>query len=119
MSLWYRLSKCHKFVQYKSEFVQYKNLVENQLSQKIKIDRTDNRTECINKQFDEFLANSGIKRQTTHEQLGVTERMDREAKSVTLKKIRLTKRKKKETSWTRSQSNAFYCITAVNAQNSC
>lgn len=63
------------------EFVKFKTFVENQTSHKIKVLRTDNGTEYVNKNFGDFLKKHGIKHQKTvphtPEQNGVSERMNR------------------------------------------
>lgn len=65
----------------KSVFAKYKNEVENQLDKKIKILRTDNGTEYMNKDVSKFLTDCGIRHQTstpyTPEQNGLAERMNR------------------------------------------
>lgn len=65
----------------KSVFERFKNEVENELEKRIKILRTDNGKEYCNKVFLKFLADSGIKHQTstpyTPEQNGLAERMNR------------------------------------------
>lgn len=64
-----------------AEFVRYKNFVENQCSQKIKIFRTDNGTEFCNGQFTQLLEKCGIHHQKSapyvHEQHGAAERINR------------------------------------------
>lgn len=63
------------------KFVDFKNTVENQCSNKIKILRTDNGTEYVNNRFSKFLRKHGIVHQKTcpytPEQNGVAERMNR------------------------------------------
>lgn len=64
-----------------SEFVKFKNLVENQCSRKIKVFRSDNGTEYVNKQFEKLFEKCGIVHQKTTpytpQQNGVSERMNR------------------------------------------
>lgn len=73
------------FLTHKSEvstkFVEYKRLVENQTSHKIKFLQSDNGTEFRNAAMDEILRNSGIRRRLTvaytPQQNGVAERKNR------------------------------------------
>lgn len=73
------------FIKNKNEvfekFLEFKNRVENELSTKIKILRSDNGTEYKNNIFEAFLKKSGILHQTstpyTPEQNGLSERMNR------------------------------------------
>lgn len=73
------------FLRYKSEalekFKEFKHEVENQLDAHIKILRTDNGLEYVNKGFSDFLKGAGIIHQTTTpytpEQNGTAERMNR------------------------------------------
>lgn len=62
-------------------FHDFKCEVENELGKRIKIIRTDNGTEYCNKDFSKYLADSGIKHQTTTpytpEQNGLSERKNR------------------------------------------
>ena len=62
-------------------FKEYVSMVERQTGQKVKTLRSDNGTEYVNKDFDFFLKNTGIKRQLTvpytPEQNGVAERKNR------------------------------------------
>lgn len=64
-----------------SKFVQFKTSVENETERKIKILRSDNGTEYINKNFQEFCAKNGIKHETTvpysPQQNGLSERVNR------------------------------------------
>lgn len=64
-----------------AKFVDFKAYVENQLSSKIKILRSDNGKEYMNKNFEKLCAVSGIKHETTvpytPEQNGMCERMNR------------------------------------------
>lgn len=64
-----------------SKFVIYKKLVENQLDSTIKIVRSDNGTEYVNKNFEELFAKSGIKHEKSTpyspQQNGLSERMNR------------------------------------------
>lgn len=63
------------------KFVQFKTLVENQTNNKVKVLRTDNGTEYINKNFDKFCVEHGIKHEKsapyTPQQNGLSERMNR------------------------------------------
>lgn len=63
------------------KFVMYKKLVENQLDMKIKIVRSDNGTEFVNKSFMEFYTRHGIKQEKSTpyspQQNGLAERMNR------------------------------------------
>jgi hypothetical protein len=63
------------------KFKQYKALVENEISHKIKMLRSDNEAEFVSKKFDAFLADCGIQRQTnvpySPQQNGVAERANR------------------------------------------
>lgn len=63
------------------KFIEYKNRVENELNKKIKILRSDNGTEYVNKNFNNYLKKFGIIHQTTNpytpEQNGLSERMNR------------------------------------------
>ncbi|KAJ0172339.1 hypothetical protein K1T71_012312 [Dendrolimus kikuchii] len=62
-------------------FKTFKSLVENQTGKTIKVLRSDNGTEYVNKQFQNFLKEHGIKHETTipysPEQNGVSERANR------------------------------------------
>lgn len=62
-------------------FKQFKNLVENETEKRIKVLRSDNGKEYINKEFKLFLEKFGIQHQTTNpytpEQNGLAERMNR------------------------------------------
>lgn len=64
-----------------AKFLQFKTLVENQLDKKIKIVRTDNGKEYINKKFANLFISSGIKHQKSApycpQQNGLAERMNR------------------------------------------
>lgn len=64
-----------------SKFVAYKKMVENQLESTIKIVRSDNGTEYVNKNFEQLFAECGIKHEksTPHspQQNGLSERMNR------------------------------------------
>lgn len=64
-----------------TEFQKFKNQFENQTGRKIKSLQSDNGTEFCNKEFDEFLETSGIKRRLTvphtPQQNGVAERKNR------------------------------------------
>jgi transposase InsO family protein len=63
------------------KFIEFKNMIEKQTESKIKILRTDNGTEYVNKQMETFLKKNGIIHQTTNvytpQQNGVAERMNR------------------------------------------
>lgn len=63
------------------KFKIFKNFVENQANARIKVLRSDNGTEYVNKAMKQFLEKSGIHHETavryTPEQNGVTERMNR------------------------------------------
>jgi len=63
------------------KFKQYKALVENEISHKIKVLRSDNGGEFVSNKFDTFLAECGIQRQTSApyspQQNGVVERANR------------------------------------------
>src|SRR5690606_19654886 len=67
--------------QVKKTFESFKELVENQTGKRIKILRTDNGTEYINRDMSSFLEKSGIRHETsveyTPEQNGLAERMNR------------------------------------------
>lgn len=73
------------FIRQKSDvferFTEFKALVENQTSKRIKILRTDNGTEYMSEKFNQFLAKNGIQHQTTcpytAQQNGVSERYNR------------------------------------------
>ena len=73
------------YIENKSEvtdrFIEYKALMENQLSKKIKCIRTDNGTEYVNRRFSSGCRKSGITHQTTvpysPQQNGLAERMNR------------------------------------------
>uniref|UniRef100_A0AAV1U517 Polyprotein n=1 Tax=Peronospora matthiolae TaxID=2874970 RepID=A0AAV1U517_9STRA len=73
------------YIENKSEvtdrFIEYKALMENQLSKKIKCIRTDNGTEYVNRRFSGVCRKSGIMHQTTvpysPQQNGLAERMNR------------------------------------------
>lgn len=73
------------FIKNKSEvldkFIEFKNRVENELNRKIKVLRSDNGKEYINKSFDTYLKKHGILHQTsnpyTPQQNGLSERMNR------------------------------------------
>ena len=62
-------------------FCEFKPMVETQTERKIKILRTDNGLEFVNKRLDEFLRKYGIVHQRSveylHEQNGVAERIFR------------------------------------------
>lgn len=64
-----------------TKFVEFKKYVENQLDRKIKMLRTDNGTEYINKTFDRFCVAHGIKHEKSApysaQQNGLAERMNR------------------------------------------
>ena len=64
-----------------SKFVEFKEMVENQLNKKIKILRTDNGTEFVNADMSKFLKSNGIIHQKTApytpQQNGKAERMNR------------------------------------------
>lgn len=49
-----------------NSFKRYKALVENELNKKIKVLRSDNGKEFYNKEFDDYLKNSGIIYRKTH-----------------------------------------------------
>lgn len=63
------------------KFTEFKKLVENQLNRTIKILRSDNGLEYVNKNFSKFLKECGIRHQTTTpytpQQNGTAERMNR------------------------------------------
>lgn len=63
------------------KFKEFKAYAENQTGKKIKILRTDNGTEYVNKMMDDFLAANGIHHQLTvdytPEQNGVAERSNK------------------------------------------
>lgn len=73
------------FLKHKSEapevFTKFKALVENETGCKIKILRTDNGREYVNRKFKQILNDSGIKHQTTvpynPQQNGLAERANR------------------------------------------
>lgn len=73
------------FLKQKSEvlekFIDFKNMMENQMNAKIKIFRTDNGGEYVGKEFEKFCRLSGIEHQLTAphtpQQNGVAERMNR------------------------------------------
>lgn len=64
-----------------TKFIEFKQLVENQLERKIKVIRSDNCLEYCNKEFQQFCRKHGIQHQTsnvyTPQQNGVAERMNR------------------------------------------
>lgn len=63
------------------EFIKFKTLVEKQSGRKIKVLRTDNGTEYVNKEFEQYTNKNGILHQKTcpytPQQNGVAERMNR------------------------------------------
>lgn len=73
------------FIKHKSDtlekFKQFKNLVENETERKIKVLRSDNGKEYVNREYQLFLEKFGIQHQTTNpytpEQNGLAERMNR------------------------------------------
>ena len=73
------------FVEHKSDvFVVFKDLyalIKNKFGNTIKVLRSDNGTEYVNQEFEQFLVSSGIEHQTTcvntPEQNGVAERKNR------------------------------------------
>lgn len=64
-----------------SKFIEFKKLVENQTEKTIKVFRSDNGTEFVNKQFQQFFIANGIKHEKTApyspQQNVVAERMNR------------------------------------------
>lgn len=67
--------------QVKETFIEFKTLIENQTGKKIKILRTDNGREYVNKEFERYIKESGIKHQFTitytSQQNGVADRENR------------------------------------------
>lgn len=67
--------------QVKESFIEFKNLVENQTGKRIKVLRSDNGREYVNKDFERYMKESGIKHQLTitytPQQNGVAERENR------------------------------------------
>ncbi|XBI71108.1 hypothetical protein VPH35_065416 [Triticum aestivum] len=68
-------------------FKDFHNLIKNQYDARVKIFRTDNGTEYVNNQFDEYLSNFGIIHQTscpgTSQQNGLAERKNRHLLEIT------------------------------------
>lgn len=68
-------------------FVDFHNMIKTQYNASVKVLRTDNGTEYVNKEFDEYLSSFGIIHQTTcpgtSEQNGLAERKNRHLLEVT------------------------------------
>ncbi|KAG6456369.1 hypothetical protein O3G_MSEX009690 [Manduca sexta] len=96
----------------KSVFEIFKEEVENELSRRIKILRSDNGKEFCNKEFSDYLAVSGIKHQTstpyTPEQNGLSERMNRTL--VERAKCMLFEAKLHKMYWAEAVATAAYLI---------
>lgn len=64
-----------------AKFIQFKAFVENQTGLKLKALRSDNGTEYVNENFQNYLAEQGIKHETTvlysPQQNGIAERTNR------------------------------------------
>lgn len=103
-----------------NEFVNFKNLVENQCSSKIKILRSDNGTEYVNNQFLKFLKQHGIVHQKTcpytPEQNGVAERMNRTL--VERMRCMLFDAELGEHFWAETSVTAAYLINRVPCRGS-
>lgn len=104
------------FMKNKSEafekFKQFKNLVENETEKRIKILRSDNGREYINREFALFLEKYGIQHQTTNpytpEQNGLAERMNRTL--VEKAKCLLLNSRLDKPFWAEAVSTAAYII---------
>lgn len=96
-------------------FVEYKELMERQTGNKLKILRTDNGKEYMNSEFDSYLKKCGIKRESSvcysPSQNGVAERMNRTI--VEMCRCMLTTGKMPEASWAEAVSTAAYIRNRV------
>lgn len=94
------------------KFCEWKDLVENQMSKKVKVLRTDNGLEFCNAKFDEYCKVHGIERHRTctytPQQNGVAERMNR----TIMEKVRclLNESGLGEEFWAEAASTATYLI---------
>jgi Integrase core domain len=111
------------FLKSKSEVtekcVELKNMVENQTGSKIKILRSDNGSEYVNKEMAKFLKSNGIIHQTTNvytpQQNGVAERMNRTL--VEKAKCFLIDLGLKKSFWAEALNTAAYIINSSNVNN--
>lgn len=94
------------------KFKEFKNLVENESEKRIKILRSDNGKEYINKDFRLFLEKYGIQHQTTNpytpEQNGLAERMNRTL--VEKAKCLILNSSLEKSFWAEAVSTAAYII---------
>ena len=94
------------------KFCEWKELVENQISKKVKILRTDNGLEFCNRKFDEYCKKHGIERHHTctytPQQNGIAERMNR----TLMEKVRcwLSESGLSEEFWAEAASTAAYIV---------
>lgn len=94
------------------KFCEWKELVENQMSKKVKVLRTDNGLEFCNIKFNEYCAKNGIERHRTctytPQQNGVAERMNR----TIMEKVRcmLDESGLEEKFWAETAATAAYLI---------
>ena len=91
-------------------FQTYKAMMENQTGKKIKRFRSDNGGEYVSRNFDNFLANAGIRHETTApytpEQNGVAERLNRTLGNIT--RSLLTEGKCPQAMWGNALLHATY-----------
>jgi len=100
-------------------FQRYKAEVENKLNRKIKILRSDNGKEFVNKEFDNYLCKAGIVHQKsnpyTPEQNGLAERFNRTV--VEKARCLLFDAKMDESFWAEAASTAVYLQNRIVAAN--
>lgn len=103
------------------KFIEFKKLVENQLSRTIKILRTDNGLEYVNRNFSNFLKNAGIIHQTTTpytpEQNGTAERMNRTL--IERAKCMMLNAKLPKVYWAEAIHTAAYIINRSPTKSLC
>lgn len=99
------------------KFVEFQTMVENQIDEKIKILRSDNGLEFVNKKMQNYLKAKGIKHQTTPpytpEQNGLAERMNRSL--VEKARCMLFDANLKSSFWAEAVSTAAYLVNRTPA----
>ncbi|KAL0891955.1 hypothetical protein ABMA27_015190 [Loxostege sticticalis] len=103
------------------KIIEFKKLVENQLSRTIKILRTDNGLEYVNRKFSNFHKNAGIIHQTTTpytpEQNGTAERMNRTL--IERAKCMMLNAKLPKVYWAEAIHTAAYIINRSPTKSLC
>lgn len=102
-----------------SAFVEYKELMERQTGNKLKILRTDNGKEYMNNEFNNYLKKNGIMRENSvpysPPQNGVAERMNRTI--IEMCRCMLTAGNMPEASWAEAVSTAAYIRNRVESSS--